>query len=349
MTTVSEAVAKRDATPATPSPKEMLRDLLVRNSQAVGASLPAGYDRDRFVRLLLTAANTNPELFECDPRSFLAAGVTAAQLGLEPNDPRGLAYLVPFRAQGRGKVVQLIIGYRGMLDLARRSGLVSSINAFAVYDGDQFTYRLGLSPTLDHVPHPDGDEDPAKLVAVYAVATVGKSALTGDKQFVVLSRRQIDKVRDQYARSAASPWRTHYVEMALKTALRRLCKWLPQTVELAHAVDADERELAIADFALPAGHSFDPAADEAIEAGTRDEAAYVVDRATGEVVEVVTQIPDAASAASDDGARKGAPDSDGISGEPSPQSGGRRRGQGAAASPPADPPADDDQLTLPDK
>ena len=57
----------------------------------------------------------------------------------------------------------------------------------------------------------------------------------------MLSRRQIDKVRDQYARSAQSPWHTHYVEMALKTALRRLCKWLPQTVELASAVEHDER------------------------------------------------------------------------------------------------------------
>ena len=308
MTTVSEAVAQRDAaTPAQVSPRDTLRQLLERNQQAVGASLPSGYSAERFSRLLLTAANTNPELFECDPRSFLAAGVGAAQLGLEPNDPRGLAYLVPFKVRGR-KVVQLIIGYRGMLDLARRSGLVSAINAHAVFVDDAFTYRLGLLPMLDHVPHPDGDDDPAKLAYVYAVARVA-----GDVQFVVLSRRQIDRVRDQYARSTQSPWHTHYVEMALKTALRRLCKWLPQTVELATAVEQDERSLVIGDLAMPGGHSIEPSIDDSIETS--------IDEGEPEP----EQVADAVSAA--------APADDAVS---AASSGRRRRGSEvvADASPP---------------
>lgn len=261
-TTVTAAVAERaDAkAPATQTPKQALTALLDQNRGAVGASLPSGYSQDRFVRLLLTAANTNPDLFTCDPRSFLAAGVGAAQLGLEPNDARGLAYLIPFNDRRRGKIVQLIIGYRGMLDLARRSGMVSSINAFPVYDGDTFTYSLGLEPSLHHVPG-DHDEDPAKLTHVYAVAKV-----QGDPQFVVLTRRQIDRVKasSQGARSEYSPWNTHYVEMALKTALRRLCKWLPQTVEMAHALDRDERDLVISDLG-EIGHSVDPDVDDVID------------------------------------------------------------------------------------
>lgn len=245
-TTVSQAVAERDAAPAKVTPKEALRQLLDAQRAAVGASLPTGFSQDRFVRLLLTAANTNPELFDCDPRSFLAAGVGAAQLGLEPNDARGLAYLVPFKVQGKKKV-QLIIGYRGMLDLARRSGMVSSISAFPVYQGDRFEYQFGLEPTLVHVPNPDGDEDPTKLTHVYAVAKVA-----GDPQFVVLTRRQIDRTKasSQGAKSSYSPWQTYYVEMALKTALRRLCKWLPQTVEVAQALDHDERDLVIGDLGV---------------------------------------------------------------------------------------------------
>jgi recombination protein RecT len=242
--TVRDAVERAEQTPATITPRAALAKLLDQNKSAVGASLPSGYSQDRFVRLLLTAANTNPDLFTCDPRSFLAAGVGAAQLGLEPNDARGLAYLIPFKDKRRGKIVQLIIGYRGMLDLARRSGMVSSINAFPVYEGDTFTYRLGLDPSLDHIPG-DHDEDPDTLTHVYAVAKV-----QGDPQFVVLTRRQIDKTKasSQGARSDYSPWNTHYVEMALKTALRRLCKWLPQTVELAYAIDNDERDLVLGDL-----------------------------------------------------------------------------------------------------
>lgn len=259
--TVTEAVAAR--TPATVTPKQALSKLLDDNRRAVGASLPTGYSQDRFVRLLLTAANTNPDLFECDPRSFLAAGVGAAQLGLEPNDARGLAYLVPFNDRRRGKIVQLIIGYRGMLDLARRSGMVSSINAFPVFEGDIFEYQFGLEPALHHVPG-DHDEDPAKLTHVYAVARI-----QGDPQFVVLTRRQIDKVKasSQGAKSQYSPWNTFYVEMALKTALRRLCKWLPQTVEVATAIDRDEQDLVITDLG-EIGHSIDADVDDVIDTTT---------------------------------------------------------------------------------
>jgi len=227
------------AAPAKVTPKEALRSIVERNMGAIGASLPTGMSQERFARLLLTAANVNPELLTCDPRSFLQAGVQCAQLGLEPNDPRGLAYLIPFKDKDRGKVVNLIIGYRGMVELARRSGMVSSIHAFAVYEGDAFSYALGLEPTLHHVPAPDGAEDPSKLTHVYAVAKVN-----GDPQFVVLTRKHVEKAKasSRGADSSYSPWKTHYAEMALKTAIRRLCKLLPQTVEVAKAMEADESE-----------------------------------------------------------------------------------------------------------
>lgn len=268
MPTVSQAVAEREQAPARVTPKQALTQMLDANAAAVGASLPTGYKQDRFMRLLLTAANTNPDLFSCDPRSFLAAGVGAAQLGLEPNDARGLCYLIPFKDHGVKKV-QLIIGYKGMLDLARRSGMVSSINAFPVFKQDTFTYSLGLDPTLHHVPG-DHDEDPDDLTHVYAVAKVA-----GDPQFVVMTRRQIDKVKAQSkgAASGRSPWTTHYTEMALKTALRRLCKWLPQTVEMAQADAHDERDLSFTDLGA-IGHSVDRGGDDHV---------IDVDPGTGEI------------------------------------------------------------------
>lgn len=271
---LTNALAKQDeAKAAAVSPRAVVRDMLERNKGALQMSLPRGFDADRFSRLLLTAANTNPALFDCDPVSFLAAGVAAAQLGLEPNDARGLAYLLPFNDNKRGKIVQLIIGYRGMMDLARRSGMVSSINAFAVYSGDEFTYALGLDPTLRHIPG-DHDENPADLTHVYAVAKVN-----GDPQFVVMTCRQIDKTKaaSKGGNSSYSPWNTHYVEMARKTAIRRLCKYLPQTVEMALALNTEERPLSLGDVGLvvadhePADH------DEAFEA-------QVIDVETGELL-----------------------------------------------------------------
>jgi recombination protein RecT len=266
MGAVSTAVEQRDAAPARPTPRTVLRDLIDRNSEAIGLSLPKSMDRDRFARLLLTAANTNPALFDCDPNSFLAAGVACAQLGLEPNDARGLAYLIPFNDSRRGKVVNLILGYRGLIDLARRSGHVSTIQAYPVYKGETFRYEAGLRPLIEHVPDPDGDERPEDMQFVYAVATVD-----GDPQFVVLSRKAVDKVRDaslgKMSTSSAkySPWTTHYVEMAKKTALRRLCKLLPLSVEAVRAVDNDERPLALGDlgYATPIE---DDEKSEAIEA-----------------------------------------------------------------------------------
>lgn len=268
--------AEQAATPAQVTPKAYLAEALEKNKAAIGMSLPRGMSADRFKRLLLTNATTTPKLLACDVRSFIAAAVGAAQLGLEPGDARGLAYLVPFKENkkdGSGKwtstdKVQLIIGYRGYVDLARRSGMVSSINAFPVFEGDHFDYRLGLEPTIDHVPC-DGDEDPMTLTHVYAVAKV-----QGEPQFVVLTRNQIEKARQrsQTGKDGNGPWGSDYVEMAKKTAVRRLCKLLPMTVEAANAEALDERPLMLGDIGVA------PADHDAIEASG-------IDTETGEIID----------------------------------------------------------------
>ena len=275
---LANTVAQRDNAPATVTPRQTIATMLERNKGAIALSLPKAMDADRFSRLLLTAANTTPALFECDPTSFLAAGVAAAQLGLEPNDPRGLAYLLPFNDKRRGKIVQLIVGYRGMMDLARRSGMVSSINAFPVFAGDEFSYSLGLEPTLHHIPG-DHDENPRDLTHVYAVAKVN-----GDPQFVVMTRRQIDKTKNESKSGSSqySPWATHFVEMARKTAIRRLCKYLPQTVEMSQALQMDERPLDLGSQGLTMA-SYEADHDDAIEIPDN------VDGGTGEITTTATE------------------------------------------------------------
>ena len=272
-----QKAADAAAAPATVSPKALIADLLERNKSAIGLSLPRGMSADRFKRLLMTAANTNPSLLACDPLSFLAAGVASAQLGLEPNDARGLSYLVPFKENKKvgnqwvsTDKVQLIVGYRGYVDLARRSGMVTAINAWVVYEGDHFTYRLGMDPHIEHVPA-DTDELPATITHAYAVAKIG-----GESQFEVLTRKQIEKarMRSMTGKNDKGPWSTDYAEMAKKTAIRRLAKLLPMTVEAANAEAMDERPLVFGDLGVAADH------EDAIEA-TYDR---TIDENTGEIL-----------------------------------------------------------------
>ena len=131
-------------------------------------ALPSVLTPERFTRMVLSALSTNPKLGECTPRSFLAAMMAAAQLGLEPNTPLGQAYLIPY-----GNNCQFQLGYKGLIDLAYRSGEVEVIQAHVVYENDEFTCEYGLEPKLTHKPYLDGD--PGKLEKV--MSQVSEKAL----------------------------------------------------------------------------------------------------------------------------------------------------------------------------
>ena len=166
-----------------------------------------------------------------------------AQLGLEPGGALGHAYLIPFdkrqKINGRWETVsteaQLIIGYRGMIDLARRSGQILSISARTVHVNDKFSYSYGLEETLEHSPCETGDR--GELTHVYAVARLKD----GGVQFEVMSRADVEKVRALSKAGSSGPWVDHFDEMAKKTVIRRLFKYLPVSIELQKAVVMDER------------------------------------------------------------------------------------------------------------
>jgi recombination protein RecT len=202
-------------------------------------ALPKHLDGDRMARVALTALRTNRDLADCDKFSFAASILQAAQLGLEVNTPLGHAYLIPRKGQ-----CTLQLGYQGMIELARRSGQVSSIFAYTVHAGDVFEYTLGLDPTLKHIPNLDVDQSEATMTFVYAVA-----ALKGgenDRQFVVLSKRQVDARKARGGRGDGNfgpAWKSDYLAMARKTAVRALFTWLPKSPEMARATVVDDREV----------------------------------------------------------------------------------------------------------
>ncbi len=198
----------------------------------IARALPRHITADRMARIVLTALRTNRELMQSDRMSFVACVMQASQLGLEVNSPLGLAYLIPRKKNGR-VYTTLQLGYQGMLELARRSGQIASIDADVVYDSDHFVYRKGDDPKIEHEPR--GEDDPRKIVFAYAIARLKDGGI----QRTVLTRKKIEKARSAAA-SSSGPWSTHYDEMAKKTAIRALYKLLPKSAEMAIAAAVDE-------------------------------------------------------------------------------------------------------------
>lgn len=230
--------------------------------------LPRTVDVEWYLAEVRVAFARNPDLLKCAETTQGQASIfdtvtTCAQLGLSPSGRLGSAHLVPFNTSVKmGEkwvkvhLCQLVVGYKGYLDLVRRTGEVTTIHAEVVYDGEPFTHREGLAPDIQHEPR--RDDEPGPLRAVYAYAVMKD----GFKQHTVLYRPDIARIRSS-ARGAdndKSPWKTAEAEMWKKSAVRRLVKMLPLSPEKAKAVvRAQESEDAEWEVA-PDAEVFAPAA-----------------------------------------------------------------------------------------
>lgn len=219
---------------AAPTPAQTIAAYLKKMGPEIEKALPKHMDADRMARIALTTIRTNPKLLECSVPSLLGAVMQAAQLGLEPG-LIGHCYLVPFKNGKTGQTdVQFIIGYKGMIDLARRSGQIENIYAHAVYSNDEFDYELGLEPKLKHKPYMKGDR--GEFIGAYAVAHFKD----GGYQFEFMPKEEIEKRRKRSRAANNGPWVTDYEEMAKKTVIRHMWKYLPISIEIQQAVVQDE-------------------------------------------------------------------------------------------------------------
>ncbi len=248
--------------------KEMMGFL---SSEGAVASLKAACAKhltpERLLRVVGAAISRNPGLLECTKESFFVAVSCCGQLGLEPN-LLGDAYLVPFNNRKTGKKeVQFMPGYRGLVNLARRSGEISTIYAEVVKEGDEFQYELGDTPRIYHKPSmKDGER--RGILYVYAVAKLKDGGI----QRVVMSSAEVEGIRKRSRAANDGPWVTDYDEMAKKTALRRLSKLLPMTVEFADAVEREiEADMDISASVVSVGPS--ESASEATGAAAKVRAA----------------------------------------------------------------------------
>ena len=191
--------------------------------------LPKFLTPEKMARILTTEVRKNPKLAECTPMSFFGAVLQCAQLGLEPGGALGHVYLIPRKGE-----IQLTIGYQGMIELMERSKDLLVI-AHEVYSNDMFKMTLGTSEELIH--EPDVFSDRGKMVGVYAIAKYKD----GRFKSVFLNLKQIEEARKSSSAGNSGPWNTHYEEMALKTAIRKLFKKVPKSQEIATVIEAEEK------------------------------------------------------------------------------------------------------------
>lgn len=221
----NKAIAKKDTS---------LKGLIRAMEPQIKNALPTVMTPERFTRIVLTALSSNPKLGQCTPNSFLGAMMQAAQLGVEPNTPLGQAYLIPYRNKGTLEC-QFQLGYKGLIDLAYRSGAVQSIQAHEVHENDEFEYSYGLDGTIRHKP---ALKDRGPVIAYYGVW----KTKDGGYGYEVMSVDDVISVRDQYSKAADSkfsPWATNFDAMAKKTVLKRALKYAPLKTEFARALSQD--------------------------------------------------------------------------------------------------------------
>ena len=236
MAVANKLAAKANNTAVTENkqPKNM-KDWIMAMKPQIEAALPSVITTERFTRMALTAVSSNPKLANCTPKSFMGALMNAAQLGLEPNTPLGQAYLIPYKIKGVDEV-QFQIGYKGMIDLAHRSGEFKNIEARVVCENDEFEYEYGLEPKLVHRP---AKSNRGKPIYYYAVFTL----VNGGFGFEVMSKEEINMHKNKYSQAAGSkysPWSTNFDDMAKKTVLKRVLKYAPIRTEFARKINNDE-------------------------------------------------------------------------------------------------------------
>ena len=217
---VKNSIAKRN------DQQKTLANLVTQMGPAISKALPSMIGKDRFVRAAHSAISGSEQLAACTQTSFIGALMNSAQLGLEPNTPLGQAYLIPYKNQ-----CQFQIGYKGMLELARRAGV--TVQVHEIKQNDKFEYQYGLNPDLKHTPIL-GDRGPT--IGYYCIW----KSKDGAFGIEVASKSDIEKFAKLKSASYNSgPWKTDFDAMAKKTVIKQALKYAPLSVELEEAVNAD--------------------------------------------------------------------------------------------------------------
>lgn len=217
---------------------------------------------ERMVRLVCAAASKDKKLLDCTHLSILRSMMQSAELGLEVCSGKNEGYLVP-RWNSKAKALEctFLPGYQGLIKLAVESGKVRNIESRVVYEADTFQPEYGTHPKIVHVP--SFKKDRGAIVAVYAVAFLPD----GQEQFEIMALHEIEEIRDRNKDEKGdkfSPWKSDFSEMARKTSVRRLSKYLPKTPAFAAALEIQAKAESGDVFEVEVLRPSDPVAPEDI-------------------------------------------------------------------------------------
>lgn len=197
----------------------------------IAAALPKHLTPNRFIRVLLTATIKNPRLLECTQQSMFKGIFDCAAIGLELDGRR--AHLVPFKNKGVMEAT-LIVDYKGLAELAMRSGVISNIHADVVCEHDVFEVDRGevKKHTIDY------RKERGEMYATYCIIRMKD----GGEKAEVMSRSAVNAIRARSKASDSGPWVTDFDEMAKKTVFKRAAKWVPLSAEMLNVLDAEHED-----------------------------------------------------------------------------------------------------------
>lgn len=218
---------------STPTMKQKFTDILHEKS-------------DSFMGSLMTLVGGDNYLAKAEPMTIIASALKAATMDLPIDKNLGYAYIVPFnRKEKQGKQwiihneAQFILGYKGYIQLAQRSGQYKALNALEVYEGQLIDWNPLTEEFIFDYSAKTSDEV-IGYVGFFELINGFKKTVYWTKQEIETHRIKNAKGYDKSKLSGA--WVDNYNQMAIKTVLRNmLSKWGILSVEMQTAVTSDEK------------------------------------------------------------------------------------------------------------
>lgn len=196
-----------------------------------------------FMANVMTLVSNDSSLADSEPMSIMSGALTAATLNLGLDKNLGYAYLVPFNSKNKQtgkweKKAQFLLGYKGYIQLAQRSGQYKALNVIEVFDGELESWnRL----TEEFIFNPDGrkSDEVIGYVGYFELLNGFKKTVYWTKQEIEAHR--ISNSKDKNPQNPSGVWRSDYNAMARKTVLRNmLSKWGILSIEMQKATITDE-------------------------------------------------------------------------------------------------------------
>lgn len=199
----------------------------------------------RFISSIVSAVSNNPQLQECDQQSILSAALLGESLNLSPSPQLGRYYLLPFKDKERGMVSQFILGYKGYLELAQRSGQYKDINVIEIREGEYKGKNKETANPIFEFIEDDDIREQKEIIGYMASFTL----INGFTKTIYWSKTKMESHAKQYSQGYRNDlakntkytfWSKDFTGMAFKTLIRQLIsKWGVLSIEMQNAYEGD--------------------------------------------------------------------------------------------------------------